>query len=56
MHGATRLGLQSAMSREAVSRCSLLEERHLGWVEDEARATSGVSQRRPKTTPSRRAS
>lgn len=51
MHGAPRLEL-SAMLFEAASRYSLLEEWHLSWVEDEARAVWGALQCLPKTTPS----
>ena len=51
MHGASRLELSTILP-EAVPRYSLLEERHLRWVEDEERAASAL-QPLPKTTPSR---
>ena len=52
MHRASRLGL-SVMVPKAVSRYSLLEERHLSWAEDEARAVLGALHCLPKTNPSR---
>ena len=52
MHRASRLGL-SVMAPKAVSRYSLLEERHLSWAEDEALAVLGALHCLPKTTPSR---
>ena len=52
MHRAFRLEL-SVMVRKAVSRYTLLEERHLSWAEDEARAVWEALHCLPKTTPSR---
>ena len=51
MHGASKLEL-SVMAPEAVSRYSLLEERHLSWAEVEARAVSEALRFLPRTTPS----
>ena len=41
------------MVPEAVTRYGLLEEWHLSWAEDEARAAYEVLHCLPKTTPSR---
>ncbi len=46
-------GLSCQLSFRKLFQYSLHEERHLSWVEDEARAASGALRCLPKTTPCR---